>query len=225
MTSPLEPRIAWAVFDLDGTVWDSAPGILNCMRRTLEDLEIAVPETSILQAMLGPPLLTALSGLGVPDAELDRARTIYRAHYRKSGEYECTPYLGIIDLLDRLRAAGLRLATATSKGVEPTRRMLDSFDLTHRFDAIAAASMTATGHSKAEIIGEALGGLAAIDPIGDVARAVMIGDRIFDIEGGRQRGLRTIGVEWGYAPPGEINAAAPTARAASITDLETLLIG
>lgn len=225
MTSPLSPRVTWAVFDLDGTVWDSAPGILNCLHRTLDDLGLPSPDESVLASMLGPPLLTALSELGVPDTDLDRARTIYRTHYRATGEHDCTPYVGVVGLLDRLRAAGLRLATATSKGVEPTRRMLDHFGLTDRFDAIAAASMTATGHGKADIIGEALTCLASIDPTGSIDDAVMIGDRVFDIDGGHQVGVRTIGVEWGYAAPGELVAAAPTAIAASITELESLVIG
>ena len=82
----------------------------------------------------------------VDPPRLDRAREVYRAEYRRVGEALCEPYPGIVDLLDRLREDGYTLATATSKGVEPTHRMLDSLGLTSRFDVIAAAEVIALDH-------------------------------------------------------------------------------
>src|SRR5262249_22459065 len=92
------------VFDLDGTVWDSAPGILGCSEETLFEFGLRVPPRDELTAHLGPPLMTTLAALGVPPDRLDDARIVYRRHYREHGETDCVPYDGIGELLNRLRA-------------------------------------------------------------------------------------------------------------------------
>lgn len=210
---------ALAIFDLDGTVWDSAPGILHCYRHTLAAFDLAIPSDDALVELLGPPLLAALVDLGVAVSQLDRAREVYRAEYRRVGEARCRPYPGIVDLLDRLRDDRYTLATATSKGSEPAKRMLDAFGLTCRFDVIAAADMMATSHSKVDVIAAAL---SEVGP-GAAANAVMIGDRRFDIEGGRHLGLATVGVRWGYAADGELEAARPTHLVDTVADLSRVL--
>ena len=211
------------IFDLDGTVWDSAPGIVSCMEATLHELGLPDPGRAALQGLLGPPIMAMLAGIGVPEDRLDDARVIYRRHYRDHGEFECEVYPGVPDLLDRLRASGHALATGTSKGVEVAERMLDHFDLRRRFDVVAAASMTQAGHSKIDVIGEALAGLEAAGA--PATTAVMVGDRNFDVEGGRHFGLLTIGVSWGYAPDDELTDAGADHVVTTIDDLAGLLLG
>lgn len=213
MSAPPHP----VIFDLDGTVWDSAPGILDCIEATLAEYDLPSPPRGELTRWLGPPLNEMLLELGVPDAHVDEARTVYRRHYREYGELRCSVYPGMPELLDRLREAGHPTATATSKGVDPTKRMLDHFGLRTRFDVVAAASMTATGHSKIDIIGTALDGLG--DRSGH-----MIGDRSFDILGGRHHALTTVGVGWGYAPDGELEAAGAHHIVATVDELADLLV-
>ena len=209
------------VFDLDGTVWDSAPGIVGAMEATLAELGLPHPGDDVLRRALGPPLLELLVEIGVPRDRLDEGRLTYRRHYQATGETACVPYPGIAELLDDLRAEGVLLATATSKGVEVAVRMLEHFDLARRFDVVEAASMTQAGHDKVQVIGAALAGLQGITPgpLDGAAPAVMVGDRSFDIDGGRHHGLRTIGVRWGYAPPGELEAAAPDAIVDTVAGL------
>lgn len=211
---------ALVIFDLDGTVWDSAPGILACLRSTLDALSLPVPSDEGLRAVLGPPILSALTQLGVPDVRLDEARALYRAAYRDRGERDATVYDGIVPLLDGLRTAGVTLATATSKGRDPAVRMLQHFDLADRFDIVAAETMDALNHTKIDVIADALRQAGDPDP-GDVT---MIGDRAFDVEGGNHFGCRTIGVRWGYAQPGELEAAAPSDIAITVAGLEGLLL-
>ncbi|MFN8050075.1 MAG: HAD hydrolase-like protein [Acidimicrobiales bacterium] len=207
------------VFDLDGTVWDSAPGIISCIEATLTHFDLPIPPHDELLAHLGPPLMDMLAALGVAADRLDEGRILYRRHYAEHGEFECVPFEGMPELLDALRADGHRLATATSKGREATERMLDHFDLARRFDVVAAASMTATGHSKVEVIGEALAGLGHPRP------ALMVGDRRYDVEGGRHHGLTTIGVEWGYAPAGELAEAGADHVVADVAALGAVIGG
>lgn len=209
------------IFDLDGTVWDSAPGIFSSIHATLDEMRITHDPDADLTHELGPPLAVMLARLGVAENEIDRGVEIYRRHYRERGEHECVPFDGIPGLLDDLRATGHRLATATSKGHEPANRMLEEFDLARRFDAVAAASMTSTHDTKVDIIGQALSGLG-VEP---GPRVAMVGDRNFDIDGGNALGCTSIGVTWGYAADGELTGAGADVVCDTVDALRTVLLG
>lgn len=211
----------WVLFDLDGTVWDSAPGIVESLTHTLASLGLPPRPADELAANLGPPLLEMLAEVGVPSDRLDEGRIAYRERYRTHGEFGATVYPGVADMLDRLRAAGVRLATATSKGIEPTRRMLERLGLAPRFDVVAAASMDASAHHKVDVIRDALH--QADPPPG--ATVAMVGDRHYDLDGGRRFGLTTIGVTWGYGSEEELRACAPDHLAAGVAALEAILVG
>lgn len=212
---------ATVLFDLDGTVWDSEPGILDALRHTLAALGIAVPDDAALASNLGPPLQVMLAELGVPAERVDEGRDVYRARYLTHGEHMFTVFDGIAELLDDLRAAGRRLATATSKGIEPTRRMLDSAGLSERFDVIAGASMDASAASKEAVIASALDLLGGPDP----ASTVIVGDRHYDVAGGRRFGLVTVAVRWGYAPDGELDSVGADAVVDDVAGLRAVLLG
>lgn len=194
------------LFDLDGTIWDSMPGILRSMEHALRHVGITPPPDEVLVEHIGPPLTVMLADVGVPPPLVDEARDAYRERYHAVGAYECVVYEGAAETLDRLRDEGWALATATSKGEVATKAMLDHFELTERFDVIAAASMDASSHSKIDVVRRAVAGLS---DLGAEPRW-MVGDRRYDVEGGEAVGLRTIAVTWGYAPPGELDAAGPT---------------
>jgi|JI10StandDraft_1071094.scaffolds.fasta_scaffold419473_1 phosphoglycolate phosphatase len=212
-------RITQVIFDLDGTVWDSAPGILSAIRHTLGTWGVPVPAEAELRGSLGPPLAQMLTELGVPDHEVGQAVTVYRQHYAAVGEFDCAIYPGILDLLASLREQCVALATATSKGREATLRMLEHFDLSRHFDVIEAASMTARGSEKSEVI------QAAITQLGPTTgRRLMIGDRKFDIEGGTAHGLETVWVTWGYGSEQELAASRPDHVASSPQELGRLLL-
>lgn len=195
------------IFDLDGTVWDSAPGIIRCIRETLAHFGMASPPDDELHTHLGPPLMAMLAELGVPADRLDEGRVVYRDLYRRHGELDCEPYAGMAELLDDLRVEGHRLATATSKGVEVATRMLDHFGFAGRFDVIEGAPMASASHSKADIIAAAVDRLGETNGSNGPHRGFMVGDRRYDIEGGRANGLATIGVTWGYGDDGELERA------------------
>ncbi len=191
------------LFDLDGTIWDSMPGILRSLEHALREVGMEPPPEAELVNHIGPPLTVMLAEVGVPEDLVDTARDRYRERYHEVGVFECSLYDGALAALDELRTDGHHLATATSKGEVATLMMLDHFDLTSRFDVVAAASMDASSHSKAAVIGKARTGLAELG----IRPRWMIGDRRYDIEGGRGLDLVTVGVTWGYAPAGELEAA------------------
>jgi phosphoglycolate phosphatase len=212
------------IFDLDGTVWDSAEGIVGSLEHTFASLGLPVPGRAELSANLGPPLQVMLAELGVPD-ELNEVATLrYRERYVAWGAYQAQLYRGVVDLLDQLADRGHRLATATSKGEGPTRQMLEHFGLLGRFDVVGAATMDRSATSKSEVLARTLHGLGDPDP----ATCRMVGDRHYDVTGARAHGIDAIGVLWGYgsaeelagagaahlvAHPGEIPALLPSSMA------------
>lgn len=208
---------AAVLFDLDGTLWDSLPGIVRSLAHTLGELGVAVPPEAELRPHVGPPLAEMLLDCGVAEADLADGIDIYRDRdrYRRLGEFECEVFPGAAALLGSLREAGVTLATATSKSVEPTRRMLSHFGLEGFFDVVAAAPMLVRGHSKGDVISDAL------TQMGDVPRSeiVMVGDRSFDVAGGREHGLRTVGVLWGYGSRAELEGAGADLVVASFAEL------
>jgi phosphoglycolate phosphatase len=207
------------LFDLDGTVWDSMPGILRSLAHAMREVGIEPPGDDVLVDHIGPPLTVMLSDVGVPGPLIGTARDRYRERYHELGVFECVLFDGAIETLVALRADGWRLATATSKGEVAAKVMLEHFGLTDRFDVFAAASMDASSHSKADVIVRAVAGLT---DIGATARW-MIGDRRYDIVGGRDAGLATVGVTWGYAPDGELAAAGADHIVTSFEELRNVL--
>lgn len=208
------------LFDLDGTIWDSLPGITASLAHALAGLGLPVPADEALASNVGPPLREMLRHFGVSETLLDDGVRLYRERYRSQGEYECEVYDGAVALLAGLGRAGVPLATATSKGAEPTDRMLDHFDVRRHFDVVAAAAMDGREVHKEDVIADALARLGR-EP-GDPTVA-MVGDRHYDIRGGKTHGLVTIGVRWGYAPPGELEQTSPDAIVGSFDELGRLL--
>ena len=182
------------LFDLDGTVWDSEPGIIGCMEHAFAALGLPVPPREVLESNVGPPLHEMLLDVGVPAELVDAGVAHYRERYRTWGAFQAEPYAGMPELLGELSGLGRRLATATSKGEEPTHLMLDHFELAGHFEVVGAATMDQTATTKELVIGRALEGLGQPDPGG----CLMVGDRHYDVEGAAAHGIACIGVAWGY---------------------------
>ena len=185
------------LFDLDGTLTASGPGILNAPAYTFEKLGIAAPDEQTKRRFIGPPLLVSfqtLAGLDEPGAR--HAIEIYREYYRAKGIYENAPYPGAREALDALKAAGKRLAVASTKPQFMAETVLTHFDLAKYFDAVCGA--LADNESKADVIGRAMTALGALPQ-----DTIMVGDRYHDVTGAHERGVGCVGVTWGYAEPGE----------------------
>lgn len=191
------------IFDLDGTVWDSEPGIVGSLEHTFRALGLQVPPHEVLASNVGPPLRLMLGELGVQEASLDDAVTAYRQRYASHGVYEATLYPGVVELLDALLAAGHRLATATSKGLDPTLVMLDHFGIADRFEFVGAASMDGLATTKTAVLAltlEAMGAPPATE-------CVLLGDRHYDVTGATEHGIDCVGVTWGYGSLDELREA------------------
>lgn len=208
------------LFDLDGTVWDSEPGIIGCVEYAFEALGLVAPPRDVLASNVGPPLHRMLADAGVPADLLDDAVAHYRRRYLEWGAFRSSVYPGMVDLLGELGAAGRRLATATSKGADPTQVMLEHFGLRDHFEVVGAASMDQSATTKPLVIERALAALGDPDP----SECVMVGDRHYDVRGAAEHGIACIGVTWGYGHGTElVDAGAATVVADPDALLDTLL--
>ncbi len=180
------------IFDLDGTLTDSAEGIVASFRHALAAIGAPVPEGDLVTRIVGPPMLHTLQSMGLGE-RADDAIAAYRADYTSRGWSMNRPFTGVPALLADLAAAGVRLAVATSKAEPTARRILAHFDLDGPFEVIAGAGVDGTRAAKADVLAHALDQLAPLPE-----RVVMIGDRSHDVEGAAAHGIGTIVVDWGY---------------------------
>ena len=208
------------LFDFDGTLFDTAPGILHCMRDALSSCGYDPGDDRSLRRFVGPPVLEALQTFyGMDEAESRRVKDVYRAAYRSQGVYECAPMPGAEDCLRALRGAGARIAVATSKPIFFAEEILRRFAFEGYFDAVCGAEDDA--HSgKAEIVARALHELKAAP-----AAAVMVGDRRYDVEGAAANGVPCIGILTGCALPGELEKAGAVAVVGDFAALRAMLLG
>jgi phosphoglycolate phosphatase len=205
------------LFDLDGTLVDSAPGIWASVRAAAADLGLPRPTPAQLRAMVGPPLQEGFAAsFGLTGPDIDRAVAAYRAHYTAGALLEVTVYAGIRELLGELVDAGATLAVATSKPEPFALRVLEHTGLREAFRSVHAATLDGTVRHKDQIVAAAL---AAHHE----RPAVLVGDRAQDVEGAAAHGLPCVGAGWGPAAEGELERAGAAAVAATPADVPEVL--
>ena len=211
------------LFDLDGTLTDSAPGILNSVRYGCRRIGIPVPDEATLRRFLGPPLIDSFHNLcGLNDADTDRAVAAFREYFPDKGLFENEVYPGIPALLAHLKSEGKRLFVATSKLDIMAERILEHFGLAPYFDAICGAPEGDREAGKKVNVVKAALKAAGCD---DLSRAVMVGDREHDVLGAKKNGLPCIGAVYGYGTTEELTAAGAAALADTVDKLHKLLLG
>lgn len=180
------------IFDLDGTLTDSAAGIVSSFCHALGEIGAAVPEGDLAGQIVGPPMRQTFEAMGL-GRHTDAAIAAYRADYTARGWAVNSLFDGIGPLLDDLRVAGVRLAVATSKAEPTAQRILAHFGLDGHFDVIAGASVDGSRAAKADVLAHAL---AQLQPLPE--RVLMVGDRRHDVEGAAAHGIDAVVVGWGY---------------------------
>ena len=193
------------LFDLDGTLTDSGPGITRCVQYALASFGIEEPDLEKLNCYVGPPLLESFmnfAGLGCEEAQ--QAITKYRERYEAEGIFENEVYGGIPEVLAYLKEQGKILAVASSKPEKYVEQILEHFEIRKYFTVVTGSEMNETRTDKGEVIAETLRRLGAEDSRSDV---VMVGDRSYDVIGARENGLLCVGVSYGYGGREELEAA------------------
>ena len=207
------------LFDFDGTVYDTVEGITRSVRYALNKRGLDA-ELNELRCFAGPPLNEIFAErYGLSDEEARNAVADFRERYTPVGVYESEPFPGIRELLEHLRAAGKTLGVATSKPQHLAELLLERAGLSGLFDLICGADPEAGRSAKWEMIADAMakGGMTA-------DKTVLVGDTKYDVAGAHRVGIPCIGVRWGYAAAGELEAAGADAIAADMAELERMLL-
>ena len=195
----------WVLFDLDGTLTRSEEGIWNCARYAAERMGFPEPGEDVLRKMIGPPLEYSFREyMGMTAEEAAAAVQAYRERYSTVGLFENRVYPGIRTVLRTLHGRGFRLGVVTGKPARFTGRILEHFSLDRFFSAVVCSEGSRA--EKEDLIRRALPE--------NRGEAWMVGDRRFDVEGGRKAGVHTLGVAYGYGSEAELaeSGAEKTAR-------------
>jgi phosphoglycolate phosphatase len=209
------------LFDLDGTLTDSRPGIVACIRHALDRAGVEAPADVEFQRYIGPPLRNTFAELLQAEIDADcvaAAIDAYRERFGATGMFENSVYDRIPAALDQLRSRGARLFVATSKPRVFATRILEHFELADRFEAIYGSELDGSLCEKADLIAHALAQSRL-----SANETMMIGDRHHDIVGAIRNGIRPTGVLWGYGSEIELRTAGATVLLSKPADIPDLI--
>ena len=233
------------LFDLDGTLTNPKTGITKSVQYALAHFGIE-EEADNLTQFIGPPLIDSF--MNFYGFSLEQARegvTAYREYFAPKGIFENDVYPGVPEMLAALKEKGAILAVASSKPELFVEQILEHFDLAKYFDVVVGSLLNETRTSKEEVLEEALRqlGVMSTDNLRQVdhtkkdndivatmedddkkATIAMVGDRKFDITGAKAHGLTAVGVSFGFAEPGELEAEEPDFIAETVEQLKDYLL-
>ena len=203
-------KITTVLFDLDGTLTDSGPGIMNSVKYALEKVGEPTPDVDELRKFIGPPL----KGQFMEHCGIDEEKAA------ETGIFENSVYDGVEEMLKTLKQAGIKIAMATSKPEKFAKIIADHFGLAQYFDVIGGACMDETRTEKQDVIRYVLEQCEEKE----LDKIVMVGDRSYDILGGHAEGLKVIGVLYGYGDLKELSEAGADALATTPQEVAELVL-
>lgn len=211
----------YILFDLDGTLTDSGDGIIKAIQYSLKHFGIEVKDLDDLRKFVGPPLRDSYKKFySFDDEKAEIGIEKFREYYINKGIYENKVYDGIEDTLKTLKENGKTLIIATSKPEVHAKIVLEHFNLTKYFDFIGGADLEETRVKKGDVIKYAL----EEAKITDLSKAIMIGDREYDIIGARDNNIKSIGVLYGYGDVVEFTQARASYVVKTPKDLLEILL-
>ena len=196
-------KAANILFDLDGTLTDSRPGILNTIRHALRLLDVEPPCDDELLWCVGPPLHETFARLlpGGETATIERAVSAYVERYDSIGYRENRVYSGVPAMLTAI-GANRRLVLVTAKRQQIAESILELFQLRPYFEGVFGIESSLRFADKRQLV------RYVVETLGlDRSETVIVGDRIHDIEAGRHNGIFTVGAAWGYGTAQELTGA------------------
>ena len=207
------------LFDFDGTIADTGEGICRSVAYCLEKMGREVPDKSVLERFIGPPLHDSfVEFCGMTDEEAETAIKVYRERYVETGLYESFIYPGIAALLKALRRSGAYVAIASAKPQFMLERLAKYYGIDRYLDDIVGIGTERHSADKRDLI------LRAMPQDAQRSRFCMVGDRKFDIEAAKALGLSAIGADYGYSQPGELSEAGADMIFDSVTAMTGALL-
>jgi len=216
----MTPTYDLVIFDHDGTIVDSAPGILKSANAAFEELGYPALSMAQFSPYLGPPLQDSFTQFaGMSSEEARRAIAVYRREYAAGNCFVLRIFPGMEQLLRNLRAAGIKTAVASSKPTVFLEKVLGGIGLRERFDAVCGVELDRLHGGKDDIIAEAARQCGV-----PLARCLMVGDRRFDVEGAKILGIPCAGVLYGYGSREELERAGAEFLVESCGALERIIL-
>ncbi|MFV0589898.1 MAG: HAD hydrolase-like protein [Draconibacterium sp.] len=208
------------IFDLDGTLTDNTRGIINSLKYALNRMKIDDYPENLLDGFIGPPLQWGFSQLfGMNERNTKLAVEFFREYYSQNGWHQNVPYDGILEMMAELDHLGKRMYIATSKLEKFAVQIMEHFEMDKYILQLKGADYNGEKATKAQIITD----LLQMQQLMPSEEIVMVGDTLFDIEGGKQNGLSTIAVAYGFGKEEELKAAQPDFYAEDVDELYELL--
>jgi phosphoglycolate phosphatase len=194
MTAPL------VIFDLDGTLIDTAPDLIESLNHTIAAADLAPVTFDDLTHLVGQGARVMIRrAFELRKVELDESQTEalldrFLEHYRAHMPGKSSPFPGVAACIERLSAAGMTLAVCTNKLEGLANPLLDTLGLTSHFAAVTGGDTFAVRKPDAAHI------LGTIERAGgDPSRSIMIGDSINDILAAKNAGIPSVAVDFGYS--------------------------
>ncbi|MDY4486523.1 MAG: HAD hydrolase-like protein [Candidatus Limivicinus sp.] len=208
------------LFDFDGTVFDTVEGITKSVRYALNKVGIDA-ELESLRCFAGPPLVDKfMEVFGFDRADAEQATLDFRERYNPIGLNECCVFPGIKELLEKLCAAGKTVGIATSKPQELAEELLRREDMLGLFQVICGSRPDGNNSAKWQVVEHAMELCGAAKE-----NTILVGDTKYDVAGAHKVGIACVGVRYGYAAEGELEAAGADAIVEDIPALERFLLG
>lgn len=211
----------YILFDLDGTLTDSREGITKSVQYALDQVGIHEPDLTSLEHFIGPPLYDEfMRCYGFSPEVAKTAVAAYRERYNEVGWKENLLFDGIPAVLKALGDAGRKLGVASSKPKVFVERILKLFDIAQYFDVVSGATLDGRISTKAQVLDCALNGLGVTDK----AQAVLVGDRMHDVEGATAHGIDCVGVTFGFGGRQELAEAGAAHIVDTMDELQAVLL-
>ena len=217
-------KYKYILFDLDGTVSESAQGIRQSLEHAIAQLDCDMPDLDDYTLYIGPPLIdTFLNLCGLPPKEAERGASLYRSYYNEKGKFLNRAYPGIREAALELKKHGMRLAICTSKYEPFAQEILHILDLEDCFDAVCGSNLDGSRKDKKDLIPYAVERLGGSFPQ-DREATVMLGDTWYDAQGARLCGVDFIGARYGYGTERAMREQGATVFADKPQELTALIL-
>jgi len=190
------------LFDLDGTLVDTAPGTIAGCLAALEALGRSAPSRAEVMVAMGPSIRGAFQTLLGSDDDVEEAVRLYRAYIATHGLFDGDVYAGIPEALAEARSHCDRMFVCTAKSTHFATLTLNHYGLSGFFDGVYGAELDGRFADKGDLMAHMIA-REGFEP----GSACLVGDRVHDVVAARRHGTASVGVTWGYAAIGELEAA------------------
>lgn len=218
-------KYKYVLFDLDGTVSESALGIRASLEHAIKQIGKPLPNLDDYTLYIGPPLIDTFRNLcHFTEEESAQGVEIYRDYYDTYGKFKNKLYDGMKDVLTALRNQGAKLAVCTSKYEKFAEEIVELLGVSDYFDAVCGSTLDGSRKDKKDLIPYAVKTLGG-DFDTERENTVMLGDTYFDARGARICNVDFIGVKYGYGSLEQMKAEGAEIFAETPADILPLLAG